>query len=81
MSDPDGGYRVGNASVAELFCLTETFKTNRQKGSWQLNKMPARNVVSSGISNSNVKYSRLATDDDGYTDLQVRPQLTVSPFG
>lgn len=35
--------------------------------------MPARNVVSGGISNSGVKYSRLATDDDGYTDLQVRP--------
>lgn len=35
--------------------------------------MPARNVVSGGMSNSGVKYSRLATDDDGYIDLQVRP--------
>lgn len=34
--------------------------------------MPARNVVSSGLSNDNVRYSRLATDDDGYIDLQVR---------
>lgn len=33
--------------------------------------MPARNVVSSGLSNANVRYSRLASDDDGYIDLQV----------
>lgn len=37
----------------------------------QLKKMPARHVVSNGISNNNIKYSRLATDDDGYIDLQV----------
>lgn len=34
--------------------------------------MPARNIVSNGIPNSKVKYSRLASDDDGYIDLQVR---------
>lgn len=39
--------------------------------------MPARNVVSSGLSNDNVRYSRLATDDDGYIDLQVRIHRVV----
>lgn len=35
-------------------------------------KMPARSVVSNGIPNSKVRYSKLASDDDGYIDLQVR---------
>uniref|UniRef100_A0A3Q3WLS4 Transmembrane protein 230 n=1 Tax=Mola mola TaxID=94237 RepID=A0A3Q3WLS4_MOLML len=32
--------------------------------------MPARNVVPGGTSNYDVRYSRLANDDDSYTDLQ-----------
>lgn len=39
--------------------------------------MPARNVVSNGIPNSKVRYSRLASDDDGYIDLQVRLGVDV----
>lgn len=39
--------------------------------------MPARNVVSHGPPNSKVRYSRLATDDDGYIDLQVRQDLSI----
>ena len=35
--------------------------------------MPARNIVSNGTHDNKVRYSRLATDDDGYTDLQVNP--------
>lgn len=38
--------------------------------------MPARNVVSNGIPNSKVRYSRLASDDDGYIDLQVGGPLS-----
>lgn len=30
-------------------------------------KMPARNTINSGV-----RYSRLASDEDGYIDLQVR---------
>ncbi len=30
------------------------------------------NMLGAGISNNKVKYSRLAADDDGYIDLQVR---------
>lgn len=30
------------------------------------------NMLTAGISNNKVKYSRLAADDDGYIDLQVR---------
>lgn len=29
-------------------------------------------MLTAGISNNKVKYSRLAADDDGYIDLQVR---------
>lgn len=42
--------------------------------------MPARNVVSSGISNVNVRYSRLATDDDGYIDLQFKKSPPKVPY-
>jgi len=30
-------------------------------------KMPARNTINNGV-----RYSKLASDDDGYIDLQVR---------
>lgn len=30
------------------------------------------NMLAAGISNNKVKYARLAADDDGYIDLQVR---------
>lgn len=30
------------------------------------------NVLGAGMPNNKVKYSRLAADDDGYIDLQVR---------
>lgn len=42
--------------------------------------MPARNVVPNGMSNSNVKYSRLATDDDGYIDLQFKKSPPKVPY-
>ncbi|KAL7392574.1 hypothetical protein ABVT39_026570 [Epinephelus coioides] len=42
--------------------------------------MPARNVVSNGIPNSKVKYSRLATDDDGYIDLQFKKSPPKVPY-
>lgn len=55
--------------------LLRLFKTLKKKtcpqSVRQPKKMPARHVVSNGLSNSNIKYSRLATDDDGYIDLQV----------
>ena len=34
--------------------------------------MPSRAVLGGGSSNNKVKYSRLAADEDGYIDLQVR---------
>uniref|UniRef100_A0A3Q1EZV1 Transmembrane protein 230 n=1 Tax=Acanthochromis polyacanthus TaxID=80966 RepID=A0A3Q1EZV1_9TELE len=43
-------------------------------------KMPARSVVSQGISNSKVRYSRLATDDDGYIDLQFKRSPPKVPY-
>ncbi|XP_019110928.1 transmembrane protein 230b [Larimichthys crocea] len=42
--------------------------------------MPARNVVSSGLSNSKVRYSRLASDDDGYIDLQFKRSPPKVPY-
>uniref|UniRef100_A0A3Q4I150 Transmembrane protein 230 n=2 Tax=Pseudocrenilabrinae TaxID=318546 RepID=A0A3Q4I150_NEOBR len=42
--------------------------------------MPARNVVSNGIPNSKVRYSRLATDDDGYIDLQFKKSPPKVPY-
>lgn len=38
-------------------------------------KMPARSSVTGEMSNSNVRYSKLASDDDGYIDLQVRNEF------
>lgn len=35
------------------------------------------NMLGAGMPNNKVKYSRLAADDDGYLDLQVR---RLSPF-
>lgn len=35
-------------------------------------KAARSNMFGPGISNNKVKYSRLAADDDGYIDLQVR---------
>lgn len=35
-------------------------------------KAARSNMLGAGISNNKVKYSRLAADDDGYIDLQVR---------
>nr|XP_046242873.1 transmembrane protein 230b [Scatophagus argus] len=42
--------------------------------------MPARSVVSSGTPSSNVRYSRLATDDDGYIDLQFKKSPPKVPY-
>lgn len=42
--------------------------------------MPARNVVPGGISNNNVRYSRLACDDDGYIDLQFKRSPPKVPY-
>ncbi|KAK9522521.1 transmembrane protein 230b [Anarhichas minor] len=42
--------------------------------------MPARNVVSNDSPNSKVRYSRLATDDDGYTDLQFKRSPPKVPY-
>jgi len=35
-------------------------------------KAARSNMYAAGVSNNKVKYSRLAADDDGYIDLQVR---------
>lgn len=37
-----------------------------------LMKATRGNMLGAGTSNNKVKYSRLAADDDGYIDLQVR---------
>lgn len=42
--------------------------------------MPARNVVSQGLPSSKVKYSRLATHDDGYIDLQFKRSPPKVPY-
>lgn len=42
--------------------------------------MPARSVVSNGIPNSNVRYSKLASDDDGYIDLQFKKPPPKVPY-
>lgn len=39
------------------------------------------NMLGAGTSNNKVKYSRLAADDDGYIDLQVRVLLVCKPDG
>ncbi|XP_061673486.1 transmembrane protein 230b [Syngnathoides biaculeatus] len=42
--------------------------------------MPARSVVSHGVPATNVKYSRLATHDDGYIDLQFKRSPPKVPY-
>ncbi|XP_038603354.1 transmembrane protein 230 [Tachyglossus aculeatus] len=42
--------------------------------------MPSRSVASSGASNSKVKYSRLASTDDGYIDLQFKKSPPRVPY-
>ncbi|XP_034025710.1 transmembrane protein 230b [Thalassophryne amazonica] len=42
--------------------------------------MPARNVVSNGTPNDRVHYSRLASDDDGYIDLQFKRSPPKVPY-
>ncbi|KAM4616457.1 transmembrane protein 230b [Polymixia lowei] len=42
--------------------------------------MPARNIVSNGIPNSKVRYSKLACDDDGYIDLQFKRSPPKVPY-
>lgn len=40
--------------------------------SYALMKATRSNMLGAGTSNNKVKYSRLAADEDGYIDLQVR---------
>lgn len=40
--------------------------------SYAIMKANRSNMLGAGMSNNKVKYSRLAADDDGYIDLQVR---------
>lgn len=40
--------------------------------SYAIMKAARSNMLAAGISSNKVKYSRLAADDDGYIDLQVR---------
>ncbi|XP_076025341.1 transmembrane protein 230-like [Genypterus blacodes] len=42
--------------------------------------MPARNLVSNGSPSTKVKYSRLASDDDGYIDLQFKKSPPKVPY-
>lgn len=42
--------------------------------------MPARSVVSGGQSHCGVRYSRLPSDDDGYTDLQFKRSPPKVPY-
>ncbi|XP_028313061.1 transmembrane protein 230b [Gouania willdenowi] len=42
--------------------------------------MPARSVVTEGLPHSKVRYSRLASDDDGYTDLQFKRSPPKVPY-
>ncbi|KAL6114480.1 tmem230 [Pungitius sinensis] len=42
--------------------------------------MPARNLVSNETPNSKVRYSRLSTEDDGYTDLQFKRSPPKVPY-
>ncbi|KAK3540564.1 hypothetical protein QTP70_034315 [Hemibagrus guttatus] len=43
-------------------------------------KMPARSTVTGGLPNSKVRYSKLASDDDGYTDLQFKKSPPKVPY-
>ncbi|KAK5623485.1 hypothetical protein CRENBAI_013419 [Crenichthys baileyi] len=38
------------------------------------------NMLTSGLSNNKVKYSRLAADDDGYIDLQFKKSPPKVPY-
>lgn len=40
--------------------------------SYAIMKAARSNMLGAGTSNNKVKYSRLAADDEGYIDLQVR---------
>ncbi|XP_062854350.1 transmembrane protein 230b [Trichomycterus rosablanca] len=42
--------------------------------------MPARNTVTSGLNSSQVRYSRLSSDDDGYIDLQFKRSPPKVPY-
>uniref|UniRef100_A0A3Q3G9K4 Transmembrane protein 230 n=1 Tax=Labrus bergylta TaxID=56723 RepID=A0A3Q3G9K4_9LABR len=42
--------------------------------------MPARSVVSNDSPNNKVRYSRLASDDDGYIDLQFKKPPPKVPY-
>ncbi|KAM6954127.1 transmembrane protein 230b [Aplochiton taeniatus] len=42
--------------------------------------MPTRNIVTDGIPSSRVKYSKLASDDDGYIDLQFKKSPPKVPY-
>ncbi|XP_071209355.1 transmembrane protein 230-like [Salvelinus alpinus] len=42
--------------------------------------MTARNSVTHGIPNTNVRYSKLASDDDGYIDLQFKKSPPKVPY-
>ncbi|XP_072538045.1 transmembrane protein 230b [Salminus brasiliensis] len=42
--------------------------------------MPARNTVTSGLPSSKVRYSKLASDDDGYIDLQFKKSPPKVPY-
>ncbi|XP_054906874.1 transmembrane protein 230b [Poeciliopsis prolifica] len=42
--------------------------------------MPARNIVSHDTPSNKVRYSRLATDDDGYIDLQFKRSPPKVPY-
>ncbi|PWA19786.1 hypothetical protein CCH79_00006901, partial [Gambusia affinis] len=57
---------------------------NAESKLWQVpekqTKMPARNIVSHDTPNNKVRYSRLATDDDGYIDLQFKRSPPKVPY-
>jgi len=42
--------------------------------------MPARNIVTNGIPNNKIRYSKLANDDDGYIDLQFKKSPPKVPY-
>ncbi|XP_069774126.1 transmembrane protein 230a isoform X2 [Narcine bancroftii] len=42
--------------------------------------MSSRNNASAGVSNSKVKYSKLADSDDGYIDLQFKKHAPKVPY-
>lgn len=40
-------------------------------------KAARSNMLGAGVPNNKVKYSRLAADEDGYIDLQVRDLFSI----